>query len=137
VLTVEEAICSRLAGDATLQSLLGGSGRIFHALEQTQPIVGSITYLNEVNIEGDLRGDVVSSDTQFYKFNIYHNQYEQIKERVYSLLHQHRFSALSDACVKACVWEWTGPDEFDEKLQVGVKRLRFRLSVVRSAQAPA
>ena len=136
MLTVKEALMTRLVADATLQTLLGGSGRIYHALEQTEPIASSITYLQETAVEGDLGGDNVSTHVEFYKFNIYHKQYERVAERLYSLLHQYRFPTPSDAGIKACVWEWEGPDEFDEKLQVGAKRLRFRLSVARSAQAP-
>jgi hypothetical protein len=136
MLTVEEALMTRLAADTTLQSLLGASGRIYHAMEQKQPVASSITYKSELSVEGDLAGDVVSYEIQFYMFNIYHQQYERVKERLYSLLHQYRFPTPSDAGIKSCVWEWTGPDEFDEQLQVGVKRLRFRLDVVRSAQAP-
>jgi hypothetical protein len=137
VLTVKEALMTRLAGDATLQTLLGASGRIYHALEQVEPIASSVTYIQESSIPGDLQGDNVASHIEFYKFNVYHQQHERVAERIYTLLHQYRFPTPSDAGIKACVWEWEGPDEFDEKLQVGVKRLRFRLSVARSAQAPA
>ncbi len=137
MLTVEEALMTRIAADATLQTLLGGSGRIFHAMENQRPVSGCITYLNEfVTPSGSLRAQNVEGEVQFYVFHIYHQQYEAVKDRLYRLLHHYRFPTPADAGIKSCVWEWTGPDEFDEALQCGAKRVRYKIEVVRSAQAP-
>jgi hypothetical protein len=139
MLTVEEAIVARLAADTTLANLLGASGgdaRIYHALEAIQPKTQCVTYMHVTSVPGDINGLNVAVQDELYVFNIYHKQYEKVKERIYSLLQNYRFPTPSDAGIKSCVWEWEGPDEFDERLQVGLKRARFRLSVVRSAQAP-
>ena len=137
VLVVEQALISRLTGDSTLQSLLTGSGRIYHGLEIPIPKVPSVTYINEVNTPLDsFRADIIGPMEEYYRFNVFADNYEAVVERIYRLLHQYSFPALSGMTIKSCVWDWTGPDEFDEKLQVGSKMIRFKIIVIRSAQEP-
>lgn len=137
MLTVEEALMTRLTGDSTLQTLLGGASRIWHAMEQKTPVNGSITYMKEFVVPSQvLRTQNVEAEVEFYIFHIFHEQYEAVQDRLYRLLHNYRFPTPSDAGIKSCVWEWTGPDEFDEALMCGAKRVRYKLEVIRSAQSP-
>lgn len=140
MISVEEAIITRLVADnavtGNLQTLLGGASRIVHALEPRELKVGSITYQCLASVPGDLRTKNVEVKTEIYQFNIYHHQYEVVADRIYRLLHLYRFSTPSDAGIKSCVWDWEGPDEFDGALKVGLKRVQYKLEVVRSAQSP-
>lgn len=135
MISVEEAIVTRLTGDTTLQNLLGASGHIFHALEHKEPFVNSITYHHLVAIPGMLQDNTMPRQ-EFYQFTIYHKQYEVVLDRLYRLLHKYRFPTPSDAGIVSCLWDWEGPDEFDEDLLVGRKTVRYKLNVVRQAQAP-
>lgn len=140
--TIDELLMARLTGDnsatGNLQSLLGGSGRIWHAHQLQLPVKGSVTYLSESNVPSAvLRGENLEGQVEFYMFHIFHDQYNAVLDRIYNLLHNYRFPTTpADVAVKSCVWEWTGPDEFDEALECGAKRVRFKIESVRSAQAP-
>lgn len=128
---------SRLTGDATLVSLLGGSGRIYKALEKTVPQVNSLTYLHLGAIPtGSLRLKNVESRDETYMFNIFHPQFEVVKDRLYRLLHQYRFTNPSDATIVYSEWDWDGPDRFDEDLMVPTAQVRYKFYVVRQALAP-
>lgn len=140
--SIDEILMTRLAGDnsatGNLQTLLGGSGRIWHSHQLQLPIVGCVTYLSESNVPSAvLRGENVEGQVEFYMFHIFHNQYNAVLDRIYNLLHNYRFPTTpGDVAVKSCAWEWTGPDEFDEALECGAKRVRFKIESVRSAQPP-
>jgi len=138
--SVEEAIQTRLTGDSvgndSLQYLLGGSGRVFHAFEQFEPKVGMLTHFYQGGRPGDINADSAQTETGIYQFNIFSDTYEAVKERVIRLLQGHQFPTPSDAGIKGCTLEWIGPDEFDEPLKCGVKRMRFKIEICRSAQAP-
>ena len=127
---------TRLTSDTTLQSLLGSSGRIYHALEKVEPFINSITFMNVTTISEGLRGDVVSTRREDYVFNIFHPQYEDVLDRLFKLLHQYRFPTPTDAGIIKAMWDWEGPDDFDEALQVGRKTVRYKFYVVRQAFAP-
>jgi hypothetical protein len=135
-MTVEQALMTRLSADSVLQSLLGGAGRIVHALEKFEPKEGMVSYSNVSSVPGDVDGLGARTETELYQFNIFADNYEAVKERLFRLLQQYQFPTPSDAGIKSCTMEWVGPDEFDEPLQVGVKRIRFRIEICRSAQEP-
>ena|SRR3990167_1235904 len=134
--TVEEALMTRLTGDATLVSLLGGSGRIYHAMEKVEPKINSITFMAITSVPEGLTGDVVMSRREDYMLSIFHNQYEDVLDRIFKLLHMYQFPTPSDAGIVKAMWDWEGPDEFDEDLKVGKKTVRYKFYVVRQAFAP-
>ena len=134
--TVEEAIMTRLTGNSSLQTLLGGASRIYHALEKVEPKINSVTYMNVTNVPGGLQQDNLMVREETYMFSIFHNQYEEVMDLIYKLLHLYQFPTPSDAGVIKALWDWEGPDDFDEGLQVGKKTVRYRFQVVRKAFEP-
>lgn len=127
---------SRVNGDATLQTLLGGSNRFFHGFENNQPKMSSISYVMEVTVPGAIQADNAQSYVQYFMFSIFANNYNAIAERLYSLLHNHRFAATSDQGGAICMSDWIGPDSFDEDLKCGKKQMRFRVLSVLKPQNP-
>ena len=140
MITVEEQIMTRLTGDnsgsGNLQTLLGGANRIYHAFEKVEPKRSSITYHVVTNIPGDVNADQIQTRNEFYQFNIYHKQYEVVLARLRRLLHNYQFPVLSDGVIHGSVWDWEGPDEYDEGLQVGLKHVRYRIFAIEAGQAP-
>ncbi len=134
--SVEAAIMTRLTGDSVLVSLLGGSGRIYHALEGNAPKVGSLTFMETTSIPALLDARNVQVQETYYMLTVFHDQYQDVLDRVYRLLHLYQFPTPSDAGISRVVWDWSGPDGFDEDLKVGRKQVRYKFYVARKAQAP-
>ncbi len=133
---VADAIFQRLDGDSSLRTLLGGSGRILHAFEPGWPKAGSITYHKTTAGPGGIDADDVQVVTEFYQFNIYHNRFPLVSALLYRLLHQNRFTPSPEFTIKRCLFDWEGPDEFDEDLKVRRKHVRYKVDFTRSAQSP-
>ncbi len=127
---------TRLTADTVLAGLLGGSGRIYHALEKITPQVGSLTYYAVGTLPGDVMAKNVEVRDEQYMFNVFLDAYEPVLDRVYRLLHQYRFSTPTDAGIAYCTWDWEGPDRFDEDLVCGTKQVRYKIHVIRQALAP-
>jgi len=136
--TVEEALLTRLNGDSTLKSLLGnGSDCILHAMEAVYPLAaGTVTYSNVSGGPGGVNTDDVKTVQELYQFSIFSQNYEAVKERIRRLLEDYPFPALPDGSIKSCILEYVGPDDYDADLRVGVKRIRFKVEICRSAEAP-
>lgn len=137
--TIQAAIYSRLTADtgsAGIVTLLGSATRIMHALENAVPTVPSLQYFQFMSNESPSAADKAQINEQFFQFSVYASNYNAIVERLYRLLHNQRLSAPSDAGAALGTWVWSGPDLFDEELQIGRKDVRFRFFVVPKSQAP-
>lgn len=134
--SIQAKLYSRLTGDITLVNLLGGSGRIYHALEGKEPIAGSLTYMMMPSVPNASSADSAQILNQYFQIMIFARNYNAVAERVYKLLENYRFSEPSDAGEPIANLDWIGEDNFDEALKVGRKDMRFRVLVIPKAVAP-
>jgi hypothetical protein len=143
MITIQQRLNSRLIGDvadvhgSSLQTLLGGSGRIFAGMDYTIPLKSpSIVFNSLANVPGDIQGDTVSTDVEHYTFKIFSNSCIQIITRLRVLLDRYTFVETTEAGVLRCVWDSDGPDLFDEDLKVRRKDTRFRIYSMTKAVGP-
>lgn len=140
MITIQQKIYSRLTGDtsgtSSLQSLLGGSGRIYEGLDGGLVKAPSIVYNNLANIVGSIQGDDVMTDVEIYTFKVFAQNCKLIISRLRILLDRYTFAETSEAGVLRCVWDSDGPDLFDEDLKVRRKDTRFRIYSMPKAVGP-
>lgn len=143
MITIQQRIYSRLTGDvantngSSLQTLLGSSGRIFAGMDYTVPLESPCIAFNNVsNIPGDVQGDSVMTDVEFYTFKIFADNCVQIISRLRQLLDRYTFAETTEAGVLRCVWDNDGPDLFDEDMKVRRKDVRFRIYSMAKAVGP-
>lgn len=134
MITIQQRIYSRLTGDvantngSSLQTLLGGSGRIFAGMDYTIPLESPcVAFNNLTNVPGAINSDFVQTDVEFYVFKVFADNCIQIISRLRQLLDRYTFAETSEAGVLKCVWDNDGPDLFDEDLKVRRKDVRFRV----------
>lgn len=127
---VETAIVSRLTGDSTLQSLLGGAGRIYHAMESGQAKKPSLTFMLINASPGSINSDRVQTMEETYQFMIFADNYVDIAYRLRRLLDGYQFADGSEAGSISAVWESEGADAFDEPLEVGRKDVQFKVMLM-------
>lgn len=135
MLSVDSALFSRINGDATLQGLLGGANRIFHANEEQLPKAPGIFYKTISTLPGSIDGDQVNGQEKIYSLMVF-GRISEMEQRLIQLLHGHTFAASSDAGALQVVFDSSGPELFDEDLQSDYKDVRFRVQVVPMAYAP-
>lgn len=140
MITIQEKIYARLTGDVTgtssLQSLLGGSGRVYEGLDGSLVKSPSVVFNSLANIEGAVQGDNVMTDVEIYTFKVFANNCKIIISRLRILLDRYTFAETSEAGVLRCVWDSDGPDLFDEDLKVRRKDTRFRIYSMPKAVGP-
>ncbi len=75
---------------------------------------------------------------EFYQFDIFSNKHADISFRLKRLLDGHCFSTsgLTQAGAVSSIWDWEGPDGYDESLEVMRKSVRFRFFSAIAAQNP-
>lgn len=134
MITIQQRIYSRLTGDSVdkngscLQTLLGGSGRVFAGMDYVVPLKSPCVVLNNLaNIPGHLDSDFVQTDIETYTFKVFADNCVQIISRLRQLLDRYTFAETTEAGVLKCVWDSDGPDLFDEDLKVRRKDARFRI----------
>lgn len=133
--TVEGAIFTRLNSDTTLQTLLGGAGRIYHALEMQGAQKPSITYILVNAVPGKVNSENARTIVETYMFIVFADGYQDIVARVRRLLDGYRFPATADAGNIKAEFDSEGPDQYDEALSSGRKDFRYRIYVVPKALA--
>ncbi len=144
MITIQQAIFSRLSGDTTdkqgscLKTLLGGTltGRIFAGMDLTLVRSPSIVFNNMTNVAGEINSDFVQTDVEFYTFKIFANNAPQIISRLRQLFDRYTFTETAEAGVLTCVWDNDGPDLFDDDLKVRRKDVRFRIYSMPKAIGP-
>ena len=136
MLSVEEVLITRVANDTTLQGLLGGSGRVFHTNSFQGPKSPGVYYRSFSAMPGQVNGDVVTTREEIFSFMIFSGRTPEVEDRLIKLLHQYTLTEQSDAGGLRVVWDSSGPELFDEDLQVEQKDVRFRVFIVPKAYAP-
>ena len=136
---VETLIYSRLTGDAALVALLDGSTHIKYAFQSGAPVVPQLTFFAYTSGPGLLVGDFSRTILEFYQFNIYSNSHPDVAFRLKRLFDGCQFvvpSNYAEIGSVSSVFDWEGPDGFDESLEVMRKDMRFRFFVAPKAQNP-
>jgi len=138
---VETLIFSRLTGDTgsgSLESLLGGSGRIRCGYQQGAALSPSLVFWMFTGGPGLVRPDRAFTFEDFYQFDVFSNSHPDITFRLKRLFDGHCFddSGLSEVGGISSVFDWEGPDGFDEALEVMRKSVRFRFFSAIAAQNP-
>jgi hypothetical protein len=140
MITIHAAIQTRLTGDSSLtgnlQTILGGSGRIYHQFEDKVPQVPCVVFAEMSTAPGHIDGDNVQTYEQFYVFRIFSNRAWEIVERLKTLLDKYRFPDTTEAGHIQCTFSSVGPDLFDEDLKVARKDATFRIYMVPHTVAP-
>jgi len=136
---IETTIYARMTADATLVNLCGGTGHIKFAFQSGAPQVPQLTYFLYTSIPGSLTGDFTRTFNDIYQFTIFSNQHPDITARLKRLFDGMVFTlspALTELGKLESVFDWEGPDGFDESLEVMRKDIRFRFFGVPKAQNP-
>jgi hypothetical protein len=149
---VEEVVYQRMIaddGEGGLLDLLGtdiepeegpiDTSRILHAFQVATPPAPGITFSTFASPKGS-----VPRQTRevFIAFHIFSPRYSDIGFRLMRLFDgvQHDLSGFSGGTVQiggvSSVFDFEGPDQFDESLEMQTKDLRFRFFTVLKAQAP-
>jgi hypothetical protein len=140
---VEQLIYSRMTGDTEadvgLVDLLGSTDNIRHGFQVTIPTVPYLTfYVYSVN-PGVLTGNYNRSLDVFIQFNIMASDYADIIARLRRLFDGYRFDVPEDYTeigqLKG-VFDFEGPDGYDEQLEVQSKQVRYRFFVTPKACNP-
>ena len=140
---VEQLIYARLIADTEatygLVSLLGNVNRILHAYQSAQPTVPGLTFHVYTQAPGILQGDFIRTVELFIQFNIFAANYSDITFRLFKLFNSHTFAVPTNYVQVgqvSSIWDWEGPDGFDEQLEIQRKDVRYRFFVVPKAQNP-
>lgn len=140
---VEQLVYSRLIADTEavngLVALVGGVGNILHGYQSALPTVPSVTFHVYTQTPGLLGGDFIRQVELFIQFNIFASNYSDISFRLFKLFNAYCFSVPSNYTQIGSVtsiWDWEGPDGFDEQLEIQRKDVRYRFFVVPKAQNP-
>lgn len=136
---IETIIFSRMTGDTTLVSLIGAANRILHGFQNVTPHKPQITFYNIVSTKGILRGDQAETNELFYTFSIFAENYLDIVARLKRLFNGQVFEKPAGASEIQCIfsnWDFDGPDQYDDDLQVKRKDVRFKFTVTLQALDP-
>jgi hypothetical protein len=140
---VEQLIYSRLIGDTEatvgLVALLGAAAHIMHAFQNIIPVVPYLTFQVFTMGKGSLGGDFGRSLDVFIQFNAYGKNYADVVARLRKLFDGYRFdvpSQYTDVGQLRGVFDFEGPDGYDESLEVQSKQVRYRFFVTPKAWNP-
>lgn len=137
---VETLIYSRMINDTVLVNLLGGDdANIKYAFQSGTPTVPQLTYFMFTAAPGEILGNHTRTYEELYQFNIFSNDHPDIAFRLKRLFDGMVFDvspSVTELGAVSSVFDWEGPDGFDEALEVMRKDLRFRFFAVPKAQNP-
>lgn len=140
---VEQLVYARMIADTEatngLVPLLGNVGNILHAFQSSEPTVPSLTFHVYTQAPGLLGGDFIRQMELFLQFNIFAANYADITFRLFKLFNSHVFAVPSNykqIGQVSSVWDWEGPDGYDEQLEIQKKDVRFKFFVIPKAQNP-
>jgi hypothetical protein len=140
---VEQLVYARLIADTEpangLVALLGNVNRILHAFQSADPSVPFLTFHVYTQSSGGVQGDFMRTLEVFIQFNIFASNYADITFRLFKLFNGHNFVVPTNYIQVgqvSCIWDWEGPDGFDEQLEIQRKDVRYRFFVVPKAQNP-
>ena len=150
---VEQLIYQRLIADKVSGGVLDLLGeditqnpvdvtRVIHSHQIATPPSPGLTYGITSSTAGHLTGDHSRTKEIFVTFNIYAQNHSEIAYRLMRLFdgQVHDLSLISGGAVQvggvSSVFDFEGPDGFDEGLNTQQKDLRFRFFVKPKAVAP-
>ncbi|QOR55527.1 MAG: hypothetical protein UMS36scaffold28_17 [Phage 59_13] len=137
---LEQLVYARLIADSGLTTMLGGATHVLHGFERQIPKGGDyLTFQIYSGGPGSLTGDFARSLEIFVQFNIYSKSYATIGNRLRLLFDGYRFDVptnYTDVGAVRGLYDFEGPDGYDESLEVQSKVLRFRFLVTPKAASP-
>ncbi len=140
---VETLVYSRLSGDSQatigLLALLGDATHIVHAFQMIIPEVPYLTFQIFSQTKGLLGGNFARSIDVFMQFNAYGQNYADVVARLRHLFDGYRFDIPGNFTeVGQCrsVFDFEGPDGYDDQLEVQSKQVRYRFFVTPKAWNP-
>lgn len=140
---VETLIYSRMIGDTEatngLVALLGSTAHIVHAFQDTVPVVPYLTFQVYSQGVGQAGGNFARSLDVFMQFTVYAINYLDVIARLRHLFDGYRFDIptnYTEIGQLRGVFDFEGPDGFDESLEVQTKQVRYRFFVTPKAMSP-
>ncbi len=140
---VDQLIYARLIGDTEptngLVALLGTTAHILHGFQDKVPVVPYVTFDVFSVGKGLLTGNYGRSLDVFMQFNVFANHFDPILSRLRQLFDGYRFdvpSNYTEVGQLRGVFDFEGPDGYDEQLEVQFKQVRFRFFVTPKAWNP-
>lgn len=135
---LDQLIYSRLKDDATLVSLVG-AGRIQHAFPAEEQEAPSMIFYEQTAIPGSVTGNFSRTMEFGYVFGVWSDSYQAIVSRLRRLLDGYQFpvpGSFVEAGSVCAVFDWAGPDQFDDRVGSSYQEVRYRFFVVPKAQNP-
>lgn len=136
----DELIYQRMITDTGLVALLNGeTARIGYGFqlnaENNSP---QLRFFEMAGVPGMLTGDFARTWEYTYEFGVWSNQYVDIISRLKRLFDGYSFTVTGTTEIGAVrsVFDWDGPDQYDEVREVALKNVRFRFFVIPKAQDP-
>lgn len=139
---VENLINARMVADTGtggLVGLVGDANHIVHAFQMIEPKQKYLTFQIFTVIKGQLQGNFTRSLELFIQFNIFADNYQAIASRLRQLFDGYRFdvpSNYTDVGQLKGVFDFEGPDGYDETLEEQTKQVRYRFFVTPKAWNP-
>jgi hypothetical protein len=140
---IDKLIYGRLVGDTVatigLVALLGTSANIMHGFQNVIPKVPYLTFQVFSEIKGQLGGNFTRSIDVFMQFSVYAANYADVIARLRHLFDGYRFDVPSDYTEigqMRGLFDFEGPDGYDDQLEVQFKQVRYRFFVTPKAWNP-
>lgn len=130
MIEIQKAIFARLNGDATLATLLGGSGNVRYAFQNAVAEQRVLIFKSIGSIPGQIDTDGAKSRDSLWQFDMYGENTAEIADRVRILLDGHRFASNSQTGGWSMHFSIELPDDFDDDLKVIMKTVRYRAHTV-------
>ena len=140
MIEADDLIYQRMINDSGLLALLNNeAARIGYGFQlNDQNNSPQLRFYQSVGTPGLMTGDFARTWTYFYQFGVWATNYVDIISRLKRLFDGHVFTVTGTTEIGAIssVWDWDGPNGYDEGLEVARKDVRFRFFIVPKAQDP-
>jgi hypothetical protein len=139
---MDDLIYQRMIADTgagSLVALLGATARIGYGFQLGSDFNSpQLRFFQSVGTPGLLTGNFARTWQYFYQFAVWSSNYVDIISRLKRLFDGYEFtvSGTSEVGAASAVWDWDGPDSYDEGLEISRKDVRFRVFVIPKAQNP-
>lgn len=140
---LEQLIWGRMTGDTEatngLVALLGTTAHMYHGFQNTVAVIPYLTFQVYSTNKGQLGGDFAQSYEIFIQFNIFGKNYLDVATRLRRLFDGYRFDIpgnYTEVGQAKGVFDFEGPDGYDEQLEVQTKQVRYRFFVTPKAWNP-
>jgi hypothetical protein len=139
----EQLVYARLIADTEavngIVSLLGDASHIVHGFQDSIPVVPYLTFSVYSTTKGQLGGNFSRSLEVFMQFDVYASNYSDVVARIRHLFDGYRFDVpanYTDIGQLRGLFDFEGPDGYDETLEVQSKQVRYRLFITPKAWNP-